>query len=351
MVILGIETSCDETAASVVENGTKILSNIVATSAEIHSKAGGIIPEQAARQQLRWIIPVISEALKRGCNWNPKKNTPPPIDAIAVTIGPGLIGSLLVGIETAKTLSVVWQKPIVPVNHLVSHIYANWLDKNKKNNYPHFPALALVVSGGHTDLILMKEHGKLSWIGGTRDDAAGEAFDKCARLLGLPYPGGPSISEEAEKFLKGYKSKNIRLNLFPRPLINEKNFDFSFSGLKTAVWREVEGKRLNKKMVQRLAAEIQEAIVDSLVVKSIRAIKKYRPKSFLLAGGVAANKRLRKKLILQTKNEILQDFHVCTRNLCTDNAAFVASFAFFNYQPKTLGEIFAKPDLTIVGEA
>lgn len=352
MLILGIETSCDETAASLVENGTKILANVVTSSAQIHAKAGGIIPEQAARQQLIWIIPVISEALKRGCGWSPQKNSPPPIDAIAVTIGPGLIGSLLVGIETAKTLAVVWKKPIVPVNHLVAHIYANWLKVEGKNNrHPLFPALALVVSGGHTDLILMKGHGKLLWIGGTRDDAAGEAFDKCARLLGLAYPGGPSISKEAEKFFKNPESKKQKLNLFPRPLLKEKNFDFSFSGLKTAVLREVKGESLSKKTIQRLAAEIQEAIVDSLIAKSIKAIKKYRPKSFLLAGGVAANKRLRNKFIFQIKNEILQVFHVPTSDLCTDNAAYIASFAFFNFKPKTLKKIIAKPDLTIVGEA
>src|SRR3972149_678274 len=205
MKILGIETSCDETSAAIVENGTNILSNVIATSAEMHAKTGGVIPEQAAREQVRSILPVIDEAIESA------KVKPEEIDAIAVTLGPGLIGSLIVGVETAKALSLIWKKPIIPVNHLVAHIYANWLDQEKS---PSFPSLALVVSGGHTDLVLMKKHGEIAWIGGTRDDAAGEAFDKCARLLGLPYPGGPAIAEAAMN-LK-FKIKNLKLNLFPR---------------------------------------------------------------------------------------------------------------------------------------
>ena len=188
MKILGIETSCDETAAAIVEDGTKILSNVVASSVEMHAKTGGVIPEEAARQQVRSILPVVEHALKDA------GVKPGGINSIAVTVGPGLVGSLLVGIETARTLSLLWGKPLIPVNHLVAHIYANWL-----TGEPEFPALALVVSGGHTDLVLMRGHGKIEWIGGTRDDAAGEAFDKCARLLGLSYPGGPSISAEASK--------------------------------------------------------------------------------------------------------------------------------------------------------
>lgn len=351
MKILGIETSCDETAAAVVADGTKILSNVVASSSDMHIKSGGIIPEIAARQQVISILPVIQNAmLNAKCKMS-------NIDAIAVTVGPGLIGSLLVGVETAKTLAYLWKKPIIPVNHLVAHIYANWLEKksnvkSQMSKVPQFPALALVVSGGHTDLVLMSNHGKLKWLGGTRDDAAGEAFDKCARLLGLPYPGGPSISKEATKFLNHSSTINHQpLTLFPRPLINENNFDWSFSGLKTAVLREVKGKSLKVKEKEMLAAEIQEAIVDSLVEKSIKAIKKYKPKSFLLSGGVAANKRLREKFNSRIKDEILQViFHVPPADLCTDNAAYIAACAFYNYNPIDWRKINANPGLTIVEE-
>jgi len=331
MKILGIETSCDETAAAVVADGTKILSNIVASSAEMHTKTGGVIPEEAARQQVRSILPVIGEAL------GGKKD----IDAIAVTVGPGLIGSLLVGVETAKTLSLLWKKPLIPVNHLVAHIYANWPGESP----PPFPALALVVSGGHTDLVLMKGHGALTWIGGTRDDAAGEAFDKSARLLGLPYPGGPSIAAEASK-LSGV---NFKLNLFPRPMIAEHNFDWSFSGLKTAVMREVAA---NKKVSrERLAAEVQEAIVDVLVEKTLAAVGKLKPKSLLLAGGVSANTRLREKFESEIAARKLDvDLRFPPPQLCTDNAAYIAAAAFFNPSPAPLESVGVAPELTIVGQ-
>lgn len=337
MKILGIETSCDETAAAVVENGTKVLSNTVASSSEIHAKTGGVIPEQAARQQVKSVIPVIGIALSRA-RLNPSK-----VDAISVTVGPGLIGSLLVGIETAKTLSLLWKKPIVPANHLVAHIYANWLETENK---PKFPALALVVSGGHTDLVLMKEHGKLEWIGGTRDDAAGEAFDKTARLLGLPYPGGPAIAAEAAE----YKENKSKLKMFPRPMLENNNFDWSFSGLKTAVARQIlsSEKKISK---ERLAAEVQEAIIDVLVKKSLRAVDKFKPKSFLLAGGVAANKRLGEKFNLGIRNSKLEiDFFVPSPKLCTDNAAYIASYAHFNYSPLPWQKLEANPQLTITGQ-
>lgn len=359
MLILGIETSCDETAAALVKDGREILSNVVASSANIHKETGGIIPEQAARQQVISLVPVIEEALARvnGGLWtvNRKPKTlNTNIDAIAVTVGPGLIGSLLVGVQAAKTLSYLWKKPIVPVNHLGAHIYANWLDDNSKlktqsSKLPKFPALALVVSGGHTDLVLMKNHGNLKWIGGTRDDAAGEAFDKSARLLGLPYPGGPSISSEAEKFLATHNSP---LTLFPRPMIGKKNLDWSFSGLKTAVLREVESNPTTLKLRRtELAAQVQEAIVEVLVKKTLMAVKKHKPKSLLLAGGVAANKRLRQKFKEQI-NELTNqriDFHVPPSELCTDNATYIASYAFFNYQPVAWEKVQANPQLTIVG--
>lgn len=350
MIILGIETSCDETAAAVVENGAKILSNVVATSAEMHAKTGGIIPEQAARQQIKSILPVIDDALKKSGKRKAE------IDTIAVTVGPGLIGSLLVGMETAKALSFLWGKPLVPVNHLAAHIYANWLKDSLKP--PKFPALALVVSGGHTDLVLMSDHGKFQWIGGTRDDAAGEAFDKTARLLGLPYPGGPAISNEAEKYLNQSPITNHQsLSLFPRPMIDEKNYDWSFSGLKTSVLRKTEilknkkTKKLSSENISILAAETQEAIADVLVEKTLRAVNKYRPKSLLLAGGVAANQRLRDKFRLSIGHLSFSiDFRVPPPSLCTDNAAYIAAFANFNYQPVLWKRVSVNPQLTIVGE-
>lgn len=309
MRILGIETSCDETGAAVVEDGKKIISNSLASSQEIHIVSGGIIPEQAAREQIKSIIPVVNEAIKRADN---------NFDAIAVTYGPGLIGSLLVGVETAKTLSLVWEKPLIPVNHLVAHLYANWLgDKN-----PQFPAIGLVVSGGHTDLVEMKSYSQIKWIGGTRDDAAGEAFDKCARLLGLPYPGGPAISKSAENY------RNKKLDLLPRPMINDNNLDFSFSGLKTAVLTEV---RKEDYKVDQMAAEIQAAIIDVLVAKSLKSIELYKPKSFLLAGGVSANNALKEKLeeAIVKKHSKVQ-FFCPDPKLSTDNAVMIAAAAYFD---------------------
>ena len=335
MKILGIETSCDETAASIVKDGREIISNVVASSSDLHKKTGGIIPEVAAREQLRCIIPVIEEALGQKIN---KKN--PDIDAVAVTSGPGLIGSLLIGVETAKTLAYIFKKPIIPVNHLQGHLYANFLSKGK----PTFPALGLVVSGGHTDLVLILDHQKIKWLGGTRDDAAGECFDKCARLLGLGYPGGPTISKEAQEFDK--KERNITL---PRPMINTSDFDFSFSGLKTAVLnktRELKEKdKLNKKIIQELAFEIQEAICDVLVKKTIKATEKYEVKSLLLAGGVTANPRLREKIKEEIDPKV--NLFIPPPSLCTDNATYIAAYAYFNFRPKPWSKIKADSSLTI----
>ena len=388
MKILGIETSCDETAAAVVENGTQILSNVVASSSQRHAKTGGIIPEVAARQQIKSIIPVIEQALvkafevengKLEAGFSHLPLLTSRIDALAVTVGPGLIGSLLVGTETAKTLAYLWKKPIVGVNHLAAHIYANFISenpkseirnteqgsrlrrkqtqnskfKNQNSKLPEFPALALVVSGGHTDLVLMKGHGKLKWIGGTRDDAAGEAFDKCARLLGLPYPGGPAISAEAEKFFNSSRFTDHRsLTMFPRPMIGESNFDWSFSGLKTSVLRQLNGKTPSKSSVPMLAVEIQEAIVDVLVEKTLRALKKFKPRSLLLAGGVAANNRLAEKFQKKISKELHEkvSFHVPPPHLCTDNATYIAAYAHFNFNPVDLKKISANPQLTITGE-
>ncbi len=331
MRILGIETSCDETSAAVIENGTKILSNVVASSVELHKKTGGIIPEVAAREQLKCIIPVIEESMRNNND----------IDALAVTVGPGLIGSLLVGVETARTLAYVWKKPLIPINHLQAHLYANWLD-NKK---PQFPAIGLVVSGGHTDLVLMKGHKNIKWLGGTRDDAAGECFDKTARLLGLPYPGGPAIAQLAKK-------GNPNAYPLPRPMLNQKNFDFSFSGLKTAVINLIKNppdSGQDKKINQAdLAASIQAAIIEVLVEKTVRASKEYGVKSVLLGGGVTANQELRKKMRLEIVNRELKiNLFIPPVKLCTDNAAMIASCASFNFRSVSWKKIKANPGLSI----
>lgn len=383
MKILGIETSCDETAAAIVEDGTKILASTVASSQELHKKTGGIIPEVAAREQIKCIIPVIEETLKNSYLVARATSSPPRgessgqamknIDALAVTIGPGLIGSLLVGVETAKTIAYITEKPIIPVNHIFAHIYANWLRSPGRSpsghlpgvEVPQFPVIALVVSGGHTELFLMKGHGDLKWLGGTRDDAAGEAFDKTARLLGLGYPGGPAIAAAAAKFkvqpcdsAQG-KSAKCKVRL-PRPMINEDSLDFSFSGLKTAVMREVNklkqssisnlsnNPNLPNNITRYLAYEIQEAITDVLVEKTLRAAEKYKVKSILLGGGVAANQRLAEKMKLKIENLKLKiNLHIPPPNLCTDNAAYIASYAYFNYQPIPWQKIQAKPNLEV----
>ncbi len=325
MKILGIETSCDETAAAVIEDGTKILSNVVASSLELHAKTGGIIPEVAAREQLKSIIPVIESSLESA------KLSTNDIDVIAVTNGPGLIGSLFIGVETAKTLAFSWSKPIVPTNHLFGHIYANWLENP---NPPTFPTLALLVSGGHTELVLLHSHEKFEWLGGTRDDAAGECFDKTARLLGLPYPGGPEIQKAAEK------AKKIGEPL-PRPLHDSKDLDFSFSGLKTAVANRVAGKTLTQDEVNSTAAAIQEAVVDSLLIKTKKAVEKYKVKEVLLAGGVAANKHLQE----EAKKRLPVKVYNAPPRLCTDNGAMIGAAAFFQYKPVPGQEIKADSGL------
>ena len=360
MKILGIETSCDETAAAVVQDGTKVLSSVVSTSEEIHKKYGGIVPEQAAREQIKCIMPVIKEVMQKA------KGKRQNIDTIAVTVGPGLIGSLLVGIETAKTLSLVWNKPIVPVNHLIAHIYANFIgDKTtmrQDNNATIFPALCLIVSGGHTELVLMKNHGKFKWIGGTRDDAAGECFDKCSRLLQLGYPGGPAIEKAASKITSStinhhrttskafdeVKPSSIKL---PRPMINEDNFDFSFSGLKTALLYLLKKNRqpLTISHKSLIAHEVQEAITDVLVKKTFKAAEKYKVRSILIGGGVAANSRLREKFngaMKQWGNRTMKPF-IPDKKLCTDNATIIASTAFFNYKPTPWSKIKLYPSLEI----
>ncbi len=338
MIILAIETSCDETGAAILKNGDKLLSNVVASSQALHAKTGGVIPEAAARQQIASIHPVITEAMHEA------KVEKEDIDAISVTVGPGLIGSLLVGVETAKTLSHLWQKPLVPVNHLLGHVYANFMTSPP----PTFPAIALIVSGGHTDMIYLQDHPinhKVEWLGGTRDDAAGEAFDKIARLLDLPYPGGPRLANLADEFIEAHPEE--KLDLFPRPMIDSQNLDFSFSGLKTAARSYLDKNPHSDRAF--VAAQVQAAIVDVIVAKSTSAVQKYRPTSFLLAGGVAANNMLRKKLGYSIENigESTR-LHIPLVNLCTDNAAYIGSCAFHNYKPMDWDKINANPALTVV---
>lgn len=325
MKILGIETSCDETAAAIVQDGTKILSNIISSSLPHHAETGGIIPEKASREQLKAMIPVLEQTLKEAAL------SPTQLDAISVTAGPGLFGSLIIGVESAKALAFAWDKPIIPINHLVGHIYANWLENPEP---PTFPNLTLIVSGGHSELVLMKNHGDWQWLGGTRDDAAGEAFDKTARVLGLTYPGGPAIQQAAT----GVKNLD---NSLPRPLSSSADFDFSFSGLKTAVVNLVSNKALTDEEVSKFAAEIQEAIVDSLLIKTLKATEKYQVKDLLLGGGVAANTRLVEK----AKEKFSGKVHAPAPKLCIDNGAMISSAAFFNYKPVSWEEISADSGL------
>ncbi len=336
MIILGIETSCDETGAAVLEKGNgriQILSNVLASSASLQAKYGGIIPEQAAREQIKAIIPVIEEALRLSGNGRIAQGSSIELDAIAVTYGPGLIGSLLVGVETAKTLSIIWNKPLIPVNHLIGHFYANWIQLPTTNyQLPTFPCIGLLVSGGHTDLVLFTDHGKYKYLGGTRDDAAGECFDKCARLLSLPYPGGPEISKLAKKGKDTYK--------LPRPMLDEDNFDFSFSGLKTAV------ARIHKKNKKDLAASIEAAIVDVLVEKTIRAARKYKISQLMIAGGVAANQKLKENLESRVKSLGIK-LDIPPPELCTDNAAMIAAAGFFQKPIKNPLALQANPSLSL----
>ncbi len=338
MTILAIETSCDETGAAVIkadgaDTKVRLLSNVVATSLSLHAKTGGIIPEVAAREQVKYIIPVIEKAL--AVLKNPQKE----IDAIAVTVGPGLIGSLLVGVETAKTIAYAWDKPIIPVNHLFGHIYANWI-KTENDIEIEFPAVALIVSGGHTDLVLMNSHQEIKWLGGTRDDAAGEAFDKTGRLLNLSYPAGPEI----EKLAKGVEKDVYR---FPRPIIDSNDFDFSFSGLKTAVLREVQKQKvLSEENVKDICYSLQEAVFDVLLKKTFTAAIKYHAKSIVLGGGVAANQVLRGKFEQYTIDHLPSaKIFVPTKSLCTDNAAMIAAAAFFNDKKVRWQKISANPEL------
>ncbi len=333
MKILGIETSCDETSAAVLEgegNKLQLKSNVVASSLAMHIPTGGIIPENAAREQLKFILPVINQAIEEA------ETDLKSINAIAVTYGPGLIGSLLVGVETAKTIAYVLDKPLIPINHMVGHIYANFINQESIT----FPLLALVVSGGHTDLLLMKEHGHFQLLGGTRDDAAGEALDKIGRLIDVAYPAGPVI----EKLAKEGDPKRFR---FPRPLVGSPDFDFSFSGLKTAVLREVKAlDSIDEQTRKDISRGTLDAIIDILIKKTLKAAQQHNVKTIILSGGVAANQTLSNAFKDELEKRRLGiNFFVPPRSLCTDNAAMIAAAGYFNPKSKPLNDITANPEL------
>lgn len=307
---MGIETSCDETAAAVVHDGGSILSNVVASQVDIHRRYGGIVPEVASRQHLLAALPVVESAMAEA------KVTWGDIAAIAVTIGPGLAGSLLVGVNLAKAIALAHDLPLLGINHLEGHVYANWLYDVK----PIFPCLCLIVSGGHSDLVLMFEHGKFKKLGQTRDDAAGEAFDKAARILNLGYPGGPAIEKAAVGSVASFP--------LPRAWLKGSD-DFSFSGLKTALLHLVRSNDFSEPCkVAEAAASFQQAIVDVLTTKTIQAAERLGVKQILLSGGVAANKALRDHFIRNSPIPVL----IPPPKLCTDNAAMIAACGYYHLQ-------------------
>lgn len=306
-IILGIETSCDETAASIVRNGREIVSNVVSSQIESHKRFGGVVPEIASRHHVEQVTIVIEEALKQA------NMQPSDLDAVAVTEGPGLVGALLIGINAAKAFAFANQLPLVGVHHIAGHIYANQLVEPMQ-----FPLLALVVSGGHTEIVLMKEHGSFELIGETRDDAAGEAYDKVARVLKLPYPGGPHIDRLAHESEEAIA--------FPRIWLEEGSYDFSFSGLKSSVINYMHNAEQRGEEIkpQAVAAGFQNSVVEVLTAKTLRAAKQFNAKQVIAAGGVSANKGLRKSLEDTFAKEGIP-FTVPPLFLCTDNAAMIAA--------------------------
>jgi len=312
MYVLAIETSCDETSSAVVKDGKTVLSNVIASQIELHNKTGGVVPEVASREHIKVIIPVIEESLQIA------KKTWKDIDLIAVTKGPGLVGSLLIGVETARALAYSKQKNIVGVNHIIGHIYSIWLDREEN---VEFPLVILTASGGHNNLVLMKDHFNFEVLGKTRDDASGEAFDKVAKLLGLAYPGGPIISKRAEL-------GNAKKYKFPRAWLDKQAFEFSFSGLKTAVRRKVEETgELNDEIINDICASFQEAVDEVLAKKLLYAANKYNARGIHLTGGVSANKRLRAMI-----RELSGDLNLkipLKISYCTDNAAMIGAAGYF----------------------
>jgi len=346
MKILAVETSCDETAVSILEadektESFKILSNVVSSQVKIHAEWGGVVPNLAAREHLKNIIPVLDKALKKS------QTELSQIDLISVTQGPGLIPALLLGVNAAKTLAYFCDKTLAGIHHIEGHIYSNYIEKEGGEYFGkldkfQFPILSLVISGGHTQLVLIEDHLKYKIIGQTQDDAVGEAYDKVAKILDLGYPGGPAISKQALKWKSQISNNKSQINSkfqisnskkelkFPRPMLKNNNLEFSFSGLKTAVlyfWRDLNNRVSNKKELEVwkkfICREFENAVSEVLCEKSRRAIEKYRPKTFLLAGGVAANQRLRKDIKrLAKENKI--DFHCPLLKFCGDNAAMIA---------------------------
>lgn len=332
MRILGIESSCDETAAAVVEDGHRLLSNIVHSQIDIHAVYGGVVPEVAARSHIEVITPVINKALSDAqLTWD-------DIDGIAVTYAPGLVGSLLVGTLAARTLAITKQKPLYPIHHVEAHVYANFITQQANevsltlpSKQPPFPMLALIVSGGHSQLVLFRDHGDYELLGQTQDDAVGEAFDKVAKILGLPYPGGPSIATAAEQGDPlAYRLPKSKM---------QGAYDFSFSGLKTAVLRAVQREvgvdttfpssglagRLDEAQRANFAASFQRTAVETLVDKAEQAFIDYSPASVVIAGGVAANQELRRQL----SERLPLAIEYAPMQLCTDNAAMIATLGYF----------------------
>ena len=313
MNILAIESSCDETSCSIIKNGSVDVATIILTQIDIHTNFGGVVPEIASRHHLKNITMVIEECL------NKSKMTMDEIDAIAVTYGPGLIGSLLVGVEAAKTLAFIYNKPLIPVHHIAGHIYANNL--NKKMEYP---LIALVVSGGHTEIIYMKDEYEFEKLGGTLDDAVGESYDKVARVIGVGYPGGPVIDKMAKEGTHEYK--------LPTPL-NDDSYNFSFSGLKSAVINlahnyDQRGIELNK---ENLAKSFQDVVIESITKKTLKALKDKNVKRLIIAGGVAANRELREALHNACEENGI-DCSYPELKYCTDNAAMIGAAAYFAYK-------------------
>lgn len=315
-LILGIETSCDETSAAVIRNGKEILSNVISSQIDIHKKFGGVVPELASRHHVQLVNPVIDQALQEaGINFT-------DLDGIAVTYGPGLVGALLIGLSAAKSLAYAYRLPLVGVNHMEGHIYANFLS----NPDLELPAVCLVVSGGHTEIIYIREHGKYELLGSTRDDAAGEAFDKIARALGLGYPGGPIIDKLAAQ-------GNPLAHQFPKGLGKEDTLDFSFSGVKSAVLNYLNQKKdlTGDRELKDLVASFQNSVVEVLVEKTIKGVNFKKVKQVLMAGGVASNSQLRVRMLEETQR-LGVDLVYPPPILCTDNAAMIASAAYYNFR-------------------
>lgn len=307
MLVLGVETSCDDTAAAVLRDGRTVLANLVSSQDAVHGPFGGVVPELASRQHVRHVLPILDGALqKAGVGLK-------DLDGIAVTRGPGLVGSLLVGLSVTKGISFRWGIPYVGINHLEAHLLAIFLEREVP-----FPYIALLASGGHTLLYLVRTFGDYLYLGGTRDDAAGEAYDKVAKMMGLGYPGGKIIDQMA-------RSGNPKAISFPRSRMKKGSFDFSFSGLKTAVWHYLKAREKNKWEAQKadLAASFQEAVVDMLVAPTLRAARELGVNRIVLAGGVAANSRLRERMVEETREEGMEVYFPSPA-LCTDNGAMIA---------------------------